>query len=93
MKETGGEGFGRVGRRVEEDAQLRRVRHLPGRDQRELVEQALGVLHDADDGLAALGPRVTHPQVELGRQPGGDGDLVRARSGSCPDTSCSIGPP
>ena len=53
-----------------------RVRHLPGRDQRELVQEALGVLHNADDGLAALGPRVAHGDVELGRQPGGDGDLI-----------------
>ena len=38
---------------------VRRVRHLPRRDQRELVEQALGVLHDADDRLAALGDHVS----------------------------------
>ena len=54
----------------------RRVCHLARRDERELVEQALRVLHNADDGLAALGPGVALPEVELGRQPGGKGDLV-----------------
>ena len=65
----------------------------PGGHQGELVEQALGVLHDADDGLAAVGPGVADLEVELGRQPGRERDLVRPASGSCPESSCSIGPP
>ncbi len=67
----------RVGRCVEEDAHLRRVRHLAGRDERELVEQALGVLHDADDGFAALGPGVPDPLTKLGGQARREGDLIR----------------
>ena len=62
---------------VEEDVHRGRVRHLPRGDQRELVEQALRVLHDADDRLAALGPGVAHAEVELGRHARGEGDLVR----------------
>ena len=52
-------------RGVEEHLTCVGLRHLAGRDQRELVEQALRVLHDADDGLAALRPRVADAQVEL----------------------------
>ena len=67
---------------VEEDVDRRRVRHLPRRNQGELVEQALGILHDADHRLAALGrPGVAHPEIEVGGQPRSEGDLVRPASG------------
>ena len=56
--DVGGQVLGRCRGRVEEDAHRGRVRHLTGRDQRELVQQALGILDDADDRLPALRPRV-----------------------------------
>ena len=54
------------------------IRHLPGCDERELVEEALGVLDDAHHLAldAADPPGVSHPQVERRRDAAGHGDLV-----------------
>ena len=74
--DVGGKRFGCRRGGVEEDVHLGRVRDLARRDERELVEQALGILHNADDCLAALGPGVADPQVELRGQPGRERDLI-----------------
>ena len=47
-------------------------------NQGELVEEALGILHEADHGFAPLRPGVTDLEVELRRQAGRERDLVRA---------------
>ena len=59
-----------LGRGIQKDGHLSRVRHLPRRDQGELVQQALGVLHYADDGLPALRPGVAHRELSSEASPG-----------------------
>jgi hypothetical protein len=60
---------------------LGRRLHLPRCDERELVEQALGVLHGADDPMldAADGPGVTELQMERRGHAARHGDLFSGR--------------
>ena len=55
--------------------------HLSGRDERELVEEALGVLDDADDLAldATDAPAVADREVEVRGEAARDRDLARAR--------------
>ena len=70
--------FQRRTRRVEERGDVRGMRHLPGGDESELVEEALGVLDDADDPAldAADSPVSPHLEVERRRDAARHRDLV-----------------
>ena len=74
----------RNARRVEQRRDSRGMRHLPGRDERELVEEALRVLDDADDLAldAADSPGGSDRQVERRGHAARHGDLVGARRDS-----------
>ena len=71
----------RSARLVEQRRDARRVLHLPGCDERELVEEALRVLDDADDPAldATDAPGGSHRKVERRRHAARHGDLVGAR--------------
>ena len=71
----------RNARRVEQRRDSRGICHLPGCDERELVEEALRVLHDADHLAldAADSPGGSHRKVERRRDAARHGDLVGAR--------------
>ena len=70
----------RNARGVEQRRDPRRVLHLPRCDECELVEQALGVLDDADHLAldATDAPGASHRQVERRRDAARHGDLVGA---------------
>ena len=76
------EGAGGYARCVEQDGDLGRRGDLTRHDEGELIQQALRVLHDADD-LAGLGvlpalvPHVTDLEVEGGGHAIGHGHLAR----------------
>ena len=57
------------------------ILHLPGYDERELVEEALRVLDDADDPAldATDAPAAADREVEVGGDAARHGDLARAR--------------
>ena len=71
----------RDARGVEEHRDSRRVLHLPGREKRELVEEALWVLDDADDlALDTIdAPAAADREMEVGNETACDSDLARAR--------------
>ncbi len=88
-------GFDRTRRHtrcVEQRHDLGRRLHLPRCDERELVEEALRVLDDADDPALGTtdGPGVTNLQVERRSHPARHGDLARAHR-VAPGDECKHG--
>ena len=67
--------------RVEQRRDPRGIRHLSGCDERELVEEALRVLDDADDLALDTtdAPAAADREVEVGGDAARHGDLARAR--------------